>query len=90
MKLICVSEISRKLGVSDKTIRKYQERLPGAVVIGKRTLYREEEVLKFIEAGGISVSEQSPETVSPFGGVSVCRTRISHSAAATFLGFVGQ
>ena len=68
MKLICVSEISRKLGVSDKTIRKYQERLPGAVVIGKRTLYREEEVLKFIEAGGISVSEQSPVSVNPSVG----------------------
>ena len=51
MKLICISEIARKIGVSDKTIRKYQERLPGAVVIGKRTLYREEEVLKVHRSG---------------------------------------
>lgn len=65
MKLICISEIARKIGVSDKTIRKYQERLPGAVVVGKRTLYREDEVLRFIEAGGTSALADTPAAVDP-------------------------
>ena len=53
MKLLSIAEISRKIGLSDKTVRKYRERLPGGVVIGRRVLYREDAVEKFIKAGGV-------------------------------------
>jgi hypothetical protein len=53
MKLLSIPEISRLIGRSDKTVRLYKERLPGAVLIGKRTLYREDAVMKFIEGGGV-------------------------------------
>jgi hypothetical protein len=52
MKLLSLTELSRLIGLSDKTLRLYRDRIPGAVVVGKRTLYREEAVLRFIEQGG--------------------------------------
>jgi predicted DNA-binding transcriptional regulator AlpA len=53
VKLISLNEVARRIGLSDKTVRKYRERLPGGVMVGARVLYREDAVLKFIEAGGV-------------------------------------
>jgi hypothetical protein len=50
--LISIPGLARETGLSEKTLRKYRERLPGATVIGRRVLYRKDLVLKFIEAGG--------------------------------------
>jgi len=60
MNYITIPGIARITGVSEKTIRKYRGRLPGAVAIGRRVLYNEATIRKFIEAGGMLAADQAP------------------------------
>ena len=57
MKLISISEVAQKLGVSDKTARKLKDELPGAVRILGRTKYREDAILDFITNGGCRTAD---------------------------------
>lgn len=58
MNYITIPGIARITGVSEKTIRKYRGRLPGAVAIGRRVLYNEATIRKFIEAGGMLAADK--------------------------------
>lgn len=52
MQLLTFSELSRRLGLSPKTLRKMADQLPGRVLINGRPRYREDAVMEFIQAGG--------------------------------------
>lgn len=52
MNLLTLSEVARRLGVSEKTARQIRSELPGAVRIGQRVKYREDSLAEFIGRGG--------------------------------------
>ena len=52
MKLLTLAEISRRLGVSPRTMKKMAGELPGRVLINGRPRYREDGLAAFLEAGG--------------------------------------
>jgi DNA-binding Lrp family transcriptional regulator len=52
MQLLTFSELSRRLGLSPKTLRKMADQLPGRVLINGRPRYCEDAVMAFIQAGG--------------------------------------
>jgi hypothetical protein len=54
MNLLTLSEVARRLGVSEKTARQLRSELPGAVRVGQRIKYREDALIGFIERGGCS------------------------------------
>jgi hypothetical protein len=53
MKLLSIPGVARKIGRSDKWVREHQGQFPGAVVIGRRTLFREDAIDDFLKAGGL-------------------------------------
>lgn len=52
MRLLTGTEVARRLGLSMKTFRKVAATLPGQVRLGDRVRFREDELIKFLDAGG--------------------------------------
>jgi predicted DNA-binding transcriptional regulator AlpA len=52
MNLLTLSEVGRRLGVSERTVRQFKSELPGAVRIGRRVKYTEEAITEFVRRGG--------------------------------------
>lgn len=52
MKLLTLTEVARRLGVSEKTARQFKSELPGVVRVGQRVKYTEDAIVEFIRRGG--------------------------------------
>jgi predicted site-specific integrase-resolvase len=52
MNLLTLSQVARRLGVSEKTARQFKSELPGVVLIGRRVKYTEEAIAEFVRRGG--------------------------------------
>jgi len=52
MNLLTLSDVARRLGVSEKTARQFKSELPGVVLIGRRVKYTEDAITEFIRRGG--------------------------------------
>jgi hypothetical protein len=53
MKTISLAELARRLGVSQPTISKIADSIPGQVRIGQRLRFREDIALSFFANGGM-------------------------------------
>ena len=54
MRLMNFAEVCRRVGVCDKTARKFRDQIPNPVRIGQRVMWPEDSVDAFIRAGGCS------------------------------------
>ncbi len=61
MRLLTLSEVAQRFGLSAKTIRQFKNELPGAVRVGRRVKYSEDGVAEFIRRGGCGRA-QTPST----------------------------
>ena len=52
MNLLSLSDVARRLGVSEKTARQFKSELPGVVRVGRRIKYTEDAISDFIRSGG--------------------------------------
>ena len=52
MKLMSFAEVCRRVGVCDKTGRKFRDQIPNPVRIGRRVMWPEDSVDTFIRSGG--------------------------------------
>lgn len=52
MKLLSFTEVCRRVGVCDKTARKFRDQIPNPVKIGRRVMWPEDAVEAFIRRGG--------------------------------------
>jgi predicted DNA-binding transcriptional regulator AlpA len=59
MNLLTLSQVARRLGVSEKTARQFKSELPGVVLIGRRVKYTENAIIEFIQRGGCRPVDQS-------------------------------
>lgn len=65
MNLLSLSEVARRLGVSDKTARQFKSELPGAVRVGQRVKYTEDAIADFIRRGGCAPAQRAAVSVTP-------------------------